>query len=138
VLAAFALQVAEVESNRRAYLEVGNLDVVRDFTDVRDVVRAYRLLGERGQPGEIYNLGSGRGTRIGQAVDHLQSQSRKAVTVQVSGSRLRTVDQPVLVADASKLRTAIGWKPCYTIEQTLGDMLDLCRQSINSCTIYEE
>ena len=63
VLAGFAFQVAEVECGLRSCLEVGNLDVVRDFTDVRDVVRAYRLLSERGQAGEIYNLGSGQGTK---------------------------------------------------------------------------
>ena len=64
VLAGFALQIAEVECHRRTCLNVGNLSIVRDFTDVRDVVRAYRLLGQQGQPGEIYNLGSGQGTKL--------------------------------------------------------------------------
>ena len=71
VLAALALQVAEVEVGRRECVEVGNLDVVRDFTDVRDVVRAYRLLAQHGQPGEIYNLGSGQGTKIADALEYL-------------------------------------------------------------------
>ena len=109
---------------------MGNLDVVRDFTDVRDVVCAYRLLGQHGQSGEVYNLGSGLGTRIGDALDYLQSQLVKAILVQVSAEQVRIVDQPLLVADASKLRAAVGWKPRYAIEQTLTDMLDLCRRSL--------
>ena len=67
VLGGLARQVAEVEAGRRPRVEVGNLDVVRDFTDVRDVVRAYRLLATRGQAGEVYNLGTGRGTRLADA-----------------------------------------------------------------------
>jgi GDP-4-dehydro-6-deoxy-D-mannose reductase len=130
VLAALTLQAAKAESGHRAHIEVGNLDVVRDFTDVRDVVCAYRLLGQHGRSGEVYNLGSGLGTRIGDALDYLQSQLVKAILVQVSAEQVRIVDQPLLVADASKLRAAVGWKPRYAIEQTLTDMLDLCRRSL--------
>jgi GDP-4-dehydro-6-deoxy-D-mannose reductase len=129
VLAALARQVAEVESGRRDCLEVGNLDVVRDFTDVRDVVSAYRLLAQHGQPGEIYNLGSGQGVRIADAVEHLGSLATKPITVRVEAARVRSVDQPLLVADSSKLRTTTGWKPQYTIEQTLADMLGFCRKA---------
>lgn len=127
VLAALARQVAEVESGRRDCLEIGNLDVVRDFTDVRDVVCAYRLLAQDGQPGEIYNLGCGRGTKIADALAHLCSLASVAIPVRVVASRVRAFDQPLLVADACKLRAATGWKPNYTIEQTLADMLDYCR-----------
>jgi GDP-4-dehydro-6-deoxy-D-mannose reductase len=130
VLAALALQVAEVESGRRDCLEIGNLDVIRDFTDVRDVVRAYRLLAQGGTPGEIYNLGSGRGTRIADALEHLRSQAKNPVPVRVDAGRVRAVDLPLLVADASKLRDAVGWEPGYTIEQTLADMLDFCRKTL--------
>jgi len=131
VLAALALQVAEVELNQRDCLEVGNLDVVRDFTDVRDVVSAYRLLARDGKPGEIYNLGSGRGTKIADALEHLRSQAKTPVPVRVDVARMRPVDQPLLVADASKLRAAVGWEPRYTIEQTLDDMLEFCRQTLS-------
>ena len=131
VLAALALQVAEVESGRRDCLEVGNLDVVRDFTDVRDVVRAYRLLAQEGQPGEIYNLGSGQGTKIADALEHLRSLAKMPIPVRVDAGRVRPVDLPFLVADASKLRAAVGWEPRFTIEQTLADMLDCCRQSLS-------
>ncbi len=113
VLAALALQVAEVESGRRDCLEVGNLDVVRDFTDVRDVVRAYRLLAQGGTPGEIYNLGSGQGTKIADALEHLRSLANGPIPVRVDAARVRAVDLPFLVADASKLRDAVGWEPSY-------------------------
>jgi GDP-4-dehydro-6-deoxy-D-mannose reductase len=129
VLAAFALQVAELELGRRACLEVGNLDVVRDFTDVRDVVRAYRLLVQHGQPGEIYNLGSGQGVCIAKALEHLRSLATEPVAVRVEAARVRSVDQPLLVADSSKLLAATGWKPQYTIEQTLADMLAFQRRA---------
>jgi GDP-4-dehydro-6-deoxy-D-mannose reductase len=130
VLAALAFQVAEVESRRRDYLEVGNLDVIRDFTDVRDVVRAYRLLARDGGPGEVYNLGSGRGTKIADALEQLRLQARTPVPVRVDPGRVRPVDQPFLVADASKLRAAAGWEPQYTIEQTLADMLESARRAV--------
>ncbi len=124
VLAALAAQVAEVEAGRKECVEVGNLDVVRDFTDVRDVVRGYRLLAAHGKAGEIYNLGSGRGTKIADALEHLRSLSSRPVEVRVDPARVRPVDLPFLVADASKLRAATGWEPVYSIERTLADMLE--------------
>jgi GDP-4-dehydro-6-deoxy-D-mannose reductase len=130
VLAALARQVAEVEVGRKLCVEVGNLDVVRDFTDVRDVVRAYRLLAHNGKSGEIYNLGTGQGTRLSDALTYLISLSRQSVQVRVDPSRVRPVDQPMLVADVTKLRTATGWAPKFTIEQTLADMLQCNRQEL--------
>src|SRR6185312_16649038 len=81
VLSALARQVAEVEAGRTSRVEVGNLDVVRDFTDVRDVVRGYRLLAERGAGGAIYNLGTGRGTRLADALEQLTNLARTPVEV---------------------------------------------------------
>jgi GDP-4-dehydro-6-deoxy-D-mannose reductase len=129
VLAALAFQVTEVERGHLDCLAVGNLDVVRDFTDVRDVVRAYRLLAQHGGPGEIYNLGSGKGIRIADALEHLRSLATGPVPVRVEAGRVRSVDQPLLVADSAKLLAATGWKPQYTIEQTLTDMLGFCRKA---------
>ncbi len=129
VLAALAHQVTEVELGRRDCLEVGNLDVVRDFTDVRDVVRAYRLLAQHGRPGEIYNLGTGRGVRVADALEHLRSLATEPIPVRVEAARVRSVDQPLLVADSSKLLAATGWKPAFTIEQTLADMLGFYRKA---------
>jgi GDP-4-dehydro-6-deoxy-D-mannose reductase len=134
VLAALAAQVAEVESGRKECIEVGNLDVVRDFTDVRDVVHGYRLLAAQGISGEIYNLGSARGTRIADALEHLRALATRPVAVRVDPARVRPVDLPMLVADASKLRAATGWEPRYSIEQTLADMLEGCRGGVVGIT----
>ncbi len=130
VLAALAHQVAEVEAGCKAYVEVGNLEVIRDFTDVRDVVRGYHLLAQHGKPGEIYNLGSGRGTKLTDALGQLTSLSHRPVEVRINPARMRPVDQPLLVADASKLRADPGWKPLHTIKQTLTDMLESCRKGL--------
>src|SRR5579864_3031116 len=132
VLGALARQVADVEAGRKPRVEVGNLDVVRDFTDVRDVVRAYRLLALRGVSGEIYNLGSGQGTKLADALDMLTALARFPVEVQVDPARLRPVDQRMLVADPSKLRAATGWQPQYSIDRTLADMLQYCRETLDS------
>jgi GDP-4-dehydro-6-deoxy-D-mannose reductase len=131
VLAALAVQVAQVESGRSTRLEVGNLDVIRDFTDVRDVVRGYRLLAQAGQPGEVYNLGSGSGTKIADALEHLQSLAKVPIEIHVDPAKVRPVDQPMLIADASKLRTAVGWEPRYSIQSTLTDMLESARKSLS-------
>ncbi|MGE5755446.1 MAG: GDP-mannose 4,6-dehydratase, partial [Planctomycetaceae bacterium] len=130
VLSALARQVAEVEAGRKARVEVGNLDVVRDFTDVRDVVRGYRLLAERGVAGEIYNLGSGQGVKLADALDTLTVQADAPVDVCVDPARVRPVDQPLLVADATKLRRATVWEPRFSIAQTLADMLQYWREVI--------
>jgi GDP-4-dehydro-6-deoxy-D-mannose reductase len=130
VLSALARQVAEVEAGIKPRVEVGNLDVVRDFTDVRDVVRAYRMLALSGQPGEIYNLGTGRGTKLRDALDFLSSRSARPIEIYVDPARVRPVDQPLLIADASKLRAAVGWEPIYSIEQTLTDMLAYWHQNV--------
>ena len=132
VLSALARQVAEVEAGKTPRVEVGNLDVIRDFTDVRDVVRGYRLLAEKGVAGEIYNLGTGQGTRIADALQKLASLASRPVEVYVDPARVRAVDQPLLVADASKLTAATGWKPQFSIEQTLADMLKSWRQVIRN------
>ena len=120
VLAGLASQVAQVEAGRSGRVEVGNLDVIRDFTDVRDVVRAYRLLAQGGQPGEVYNLGSGSGTRIADALEYLRSLAKVPIEVHVDQGRVRPVDQPMLVADASKLRAAVGWEVRYSIRADAG------------------
>ena len=104
VLSGLARQVAEVEAGRKPRVEVGNLDIVRDFTDVRDVVRGYRLLADRGRAGEIYNLGTGRGTRLADALESCAAspaaRSRSSSTPPASAP----VDQPLLVADPPSSR----------------------------------
>ncbi len=134
VLASLALQVASVEAGRSGCVEVGILDVIRDFTDVRDVVRAYRLVAQHGQAGEIYNLGSGRGVKIADALEILRSIAKKPIPVRVDAARVRPVDQPLLVANAGKLCARVGWQPELTIEQTLSDMLDYFRDEVAGAT----
>lgn len=130
VLSALARQVAQAEAGVISHVDVGNLNVVRDFTDVRDVVRAYRLLAEKGRAGEIYNLGTGQGTRIADALETLRTLAHSPIEVRVDPARVRPVDQPLLIADASKLRAATGWEPRLRIAETLADMLDYWRKSI--------
>ena len=131
VLGGLARQVAEVEAGKKLRVEVGNLDVVRDFTDVRDVVRGYRLLAEKGRAGEIYNLGTGRGVKLADALEILRKLAKAPIEVFIDPARVRPVDQPLLVASAAKLRAETGWEPQYSIEQTLSDMLDGWRAAIH-------
>jgi GDP-4-dehydro-6-deoxy-D-mannose reductase len=127
----FARQLAEIEAGLRPpSMEVGNLDVVRDFTDVRDVVRAYWMLLDRGASGEVYNVCSGRGVRLGELLERLIALSGRRVEVSVDAARLRPVDAPVLVGDPGRLRAATGWEPTIPLERTLADLLDYWRERV--------
>jgi GDP-4-dehydro-6-deoxy-D-mannose reductase len=120
----FARQIAEIEHGLRPpVIEVGNLDAVRDFTDVRDVVRAYLLLLEKGEPGRAYNVCSGRGRRIRDVLDMLLASSSAKVEVRVDKERLRPSDVPAQVGDPSRLRVATSWEPRIPLEETLRDLL---------------
>lgn len=131
VAAAFASQIASIEAGLQPpVMQVGNLDARRDFTDVRDTVRAYALLLERGQPGEVYNIGSGESRRIRDLLDILLSLARVPIRVEMDASRLRPNDLPDLVCDASRLRSATGWQPSFAIEQTLRDLLNYERSLV--------
>ena len=125
----FAFQLAEIEAGRRPpVIEVGNLDAVRDYTDVRDVVRAYWALLERGEPGEVYNVCSGQGVRLAELLDELIALSGLTVEVRVERSRLRPLDVPVLVGDPGRLQAATGWQPRIPLSRTLRDLLDYWRE----------
>jgi GDP-4-dehydro-6-deoxy-D-mannose reductase len=127
----FARQLAEIEAGQRPpRLEVGNLQAVRDFTDVRDVVRAYWMLLERGAPGEVYNVCSGRGVRLADLLNRLIALSGLRVEVQVDAARLRPVDAPILVGDPGRLRAATGWEPTIPLDRTLRDLLDYWRARV--------
>jgi GDP-4-dehydro-6-deoxy-D-mannose reductase len=131
VMAAFARQVAEVEVGLRPpVVRVGNLDAQRDFLDVRDVVRAYRLALTQGTPGEVYNIASGVAIRIGDALNRLLALAARPITVEFDPNRLRPSDVPVLVADAGRLRAATGWRPEISFEQSLRDTLDWWRERV--------
>jgi GDP-4-dehydro-6-deoxy-D-mannose reductase len=130
VLASLVRQVAEVEVGRREAVEHGDLSIVRDFTDVRDIVRAYRLIAERGEPGAVYNVGTGRDQSLAEAFRILRGLARCEVPARADASRMRAVDQPRLLADASRLHEATGWTPRYRLEETLTDMLEEARGEV--------
>ena len=122
---AFAQQIAEIECGRRdAVLQVGNLDARRDITDVRDTVRAYEALAERGRPGVPYNVCSGSAYSMRALLDILLSLSTVRVRIEVDPSRLRPSDNPVILGSHARLTADTGWTPQIPIEQTLSDLLD--------------
>ena len=121
----FARQLAEIEAGRRPpVLKVGNLEAVRDFADVRDVVRGYWTLLEKGEGGVAYNVCTGRGRRIRDLLDVLLAASDARVEVRVDPERLRPSDVPAQIGDPSRLRAATGWEPRIPLERTLQDLLD--------------
>jgi GDP-4-dehydro-6-deoxy-D-mannose reductase len=126
----FARQVAEIEAGLRdPVVYVGDLAPRRDYSDVRDIVRGYWALVERGEPGEVYNLCSGRAWTIRQVLDLLLEQARvKSIRVETDPSRLRPSDVPVLEGDPSKIEKATGWKVEIPFERTLKDLLAYWRQ----------
>jgi GDP-4-dehydro-6-deoxy-D-mannose reductase len=129
----FARQIAEIEAGLKpGALMVGNLEAVRDFTDVRDVVRAYWALLGSGAAGAVYNVCSGRGWSIREMLDMLLEHARARIEVRVDPERLRPSDIPVLVGDPSQLRAATGWEPRIPLRVTLADLLDDWRRRTGS------
>jgi GDP-4-dehydro-6-deoxy-D-mannose reductase len=124
----FAKQIAEIEQGyREPQMAVGNLEAKRDFTDVRDMVRAYFLALERGEPGQVYNLGAEHASSIQQVLDLLLRMSGAEIEVVQDAARLRPTDVPVVVSDCSKFRQQTGWRATVTLEDSLRDILDYWR-----------
>ncbi len=132
VAPALAARIARAERDGAHTIAVGNLSARRDMTDVRDVVRAYRLLIEHGEPGEVYNVCSGRDIAIQELADRLVSMATHQVTLRPDLSLLRPIDLPVLRGDPTRLHGATGWAPDLTIDQTLADLLDDMRTRVRS------
>ena len=131
VVPSLARQLAEIEAGlAEPVLRVGNLDVARDFTDVRDVVRAYRLCALEGAPGDVYNLGRDRAVRLREVLDDLLALCRVPVRVEIDSALLRPSDVPYQEADTSKLRALTGWQPEIPWETTLRDTLDYWRARV--------
>jgi GDP-4-dehydro-6-deoxy-D-mannose reductase len=132
----FAKQVAEIEAGlRKPVIFVGDLKPKRDYSDVRDIVRGYWMLLERGEPGEVYNLCSGRSWVIQQVLDFfLEHSVKKGIAVEIDPARLRPSDVMVLEGDPDKIRKAIGWEVAIPFERTLTDLLAYWRQRTSLST----
>lgn len=132
VVSDFCKQVAEIEKGlKEPIIRVGNLSAKRDFTDVRDVVRAYTLLIQMGCAGEIYNVGSGNAIEIQYLLDTILSLSSSKIEVQVDPNRLRPVDVPIIEADTKKLYQCTGWKPEIPLLTTLTETLNYWRGTLS-------
>lgn len=129
VVAALARRIAEAARAGETTLSVGSLTSRRDFTDVRDVVRAYRLLVLHGEPGQAYNVCSGRDVAVAELVDRLLDLAGARLALRTDPDLVRPVDVPVLRGDASRLTGATGWRPEIPLEQTLADTLAFWQQN---------
>ncbi len=124
VVADFCKQAAEIKAGKREpVIHVGNLSAKRDFTDVRDIVRAYAELAEKGRSGETYNVGSGHAVSIQSILDKIIELSGTEIKVEVDKERFRPVDVPFVEADVSKLKNDTGWERKLTLEESLEDIL---------------
>jgi GDP-4-dehydro-6-deoxy-D-mannose reductase len=131
VTSSFAKQIAEIEKNsREPVMWVGDLTSSRDWTDVRDMVRAYWLLLEKGTPGEVYNIGSGSCRQVQEMLDTLLSMTTAKIEVKQDPARLRPSDVKILCADYSKFHKATGWTPEIPFEQTMRDLLNFWRERV--------
>jgi len=124
-----ALAAAEIGAGP-ASLRVGNLDVERDFSDARDIVRGYVALFEKGRSGEAYNLASGAATSVRWILDELRRQCRVPITVEPDPQKVRPSEVPRLVGSIDKIRHATGWQPEIPLRQTLADLLDYWRREL--------
>ena len=131
VVSDFCKQVAEIEKGlREPVMRVGNLAAKRDFTDVRDVVRAYVLLVQAGTAGETYNVGSGNAQAIQEILDLIVSMSEVEIQVEVDPNKLRPVDVPIIEADITKLNRLTGWQPQIPLKETIKETLDFWRANV--------
>jgi GDP-4-dehydro-6-deoxy-D-mannose reductase len=120
----FARRIADIEKGRWApEISVGNLDARRDLTDVRDTVRAYKMIVERGIPGRAYNICSGRAIAIRELLEMMIARAKAPVTIVVDPKRYRPNDTPLLLGDPSRARSELGWAPEIPLEQTVDDLL---------------
>jgi GDP-4-dehydro-6-deoxy-D-mannose reductase len=131
LLPALIEQFAEIQAGRREpIIYLGNLRSVRDVSDVRDVVRAYRLILRNGRPGEAYNVGSGRGVSVRELFDLVRREADVEVRLSVEPSRVRATDIPYLVTNAGKARRELGWEAKIPLEQTIKEMLETAQRVI--------
>ena len=132
VAAGLAARIADAEADGADHIMVGNLQPRRDFTDVRDVVRAYRLVAEHGMAGEVYNVCSGIDRSIGELAERLVELSGMALELRPDPDLQRPSDNPILRGDNRRLRSATGWAPEFTLDQSLDDVLRDARSRRNA------
>lgn len=131
VISDFCKQTADIEAGlHEPVIRVGNLSAKRDFTDVRDIVRAYGMLAGKGRFGETYNVGSGSAVEIRSVLNYILSLSPCRIDVEIDEQRFRPVDVPVIRADISKLVSDTGWKPAISMHSTVEDTLNYWRKNI--------
>ena len=130
VISAFAKGIAEIEKGKRKVLNVGNIKSKRDFSDVRDMVKAYALAIEKGKEGQVYNLGGGKSFAISQVLEMLINLSHVKIEVREDPALMAPSDNPELVCDYSKFSKLTGWIPKIPIEKTLKDTLDYWREIV--------
>jgi GDP-4-dehydro-6-deoxy-D-mannose reductase len=127
----WAFQIARIEKGyEKSNIRVGDISVRRDFTDVRDVVRAYVLLLEKGKKGEIYNICSGKSYSLESILEMLLSFSSHSIEIQVDSQKLRKTEIPVLVGDNKKIKSELSWEPTVPIKQSLSELLDYWRLQV--------
>jgi len=125
-----ARQIAIIERGAEPQLSVGNLEAVRDFTDVRDVVDAYVALMEEGASGDVYNVASGHGRSMREILEALLARASVKIRVHTDAARMRPHDIPTSIGNASKLQRTTGWRPRISFEQMLDDLLDYWRSTV--------
>ncbi len=131
VAPAFAIQIARIEAGQQEpIIRVGDLSAKRDFTDVRDIVLAYRLIAEKGSSGGVYNVASNKAYTIQTLLDAMIATSQTKIEVMVDAERLRPVTIPILQGNCAHLHTETGWQPQISFEQSVADIMDDCRQRI--------
>lgn len=125
VLPSWCKQAAEIDmTGKPGTIRVGNIKVKRDFSDVRDIVRAYRLIIEKGTPGKAYNVGSGTAHSLEEMLEVITGLSDQEITIKVDQDRIRPTDTPVICCDNSLIKEELGWAPEYDIYDTLREMFD--------------
>lgn len=134
VISDFCKQIVEMENNSKIpkIIKVGNLNLSRDFTDVRDIVRAYLELIEKGISGEIYNVGSGKFIDLKKILDIIISNSKVFPKIVIDDKKIRPTDVPVIYADISKIKSILNWSPIYSLEQSIEDTLMYWRKEFKS------
>jgi GDP-4-dehydro-6-deoxy-D-mannose reductase len=131
VLSDWAFQIAKIELDLSPpVIKVGNLDVQRDYTDVRDVIRGYMALIEKGEPGRPYNVCSGTGYKLSDLLEKYKSMAKKKIEVSKDQSRMRPVDIPILTGSNKRIKNDTGWEPEISIETTLSDSLEFWRDRL--------